>query len=56
MRQRDHALKKSIKSGLALDKRTFQQLRNKVVKELRQAKAICLIDLINNAKGNSREV
>ncbi len=56
MRQRDHALKIAIKSGLAHDRRTFQHLRNKVVKELRKAKANFFIDLINDAKGNSREV
>lgn len=31
MKQRDYALKTAIKSGLAHHRRTFQQLRNKVV-------------------------
>ncbi len=56
MKQRYHALKIALKSGLAHDRRTFQHLRNKVVKELRKAKANFFIDLINDAKGNSREV
>ncbi len=56
MRQRDRALKIALKSGLAHDRRIFQHLHNKVVKELRKAKAKCFIDLINDAKGNSREV
>lgn len=56
MKQRDHALKIAIKSVLAHDRRTFQHLRNKVVNELRKAKAHFFIDLINDAKRNSREV
>ncbi len=51
-----NALKIALKSGLAHDRRTFQHLRNKVVKELRKAKAKFITDLINDAKGNSREV
>ncbi len=54
MRQRDHALKIALKSGLAHNRRTFQHLRKKVVKELRKAKAKFFIDLINDAKRNSR--
>ncbi len=50
-----HALKIAIKSVLAHDRRTFQHLRNKVVKEFRKAKAIFFLDLTNDAKGNSRE-
>ncbi len=56
MRQRDRALKIALKSGLAHDRRIFQHLHNKVVKELRKAKAKIFIDLINDAKWNSREV
>ncbi len=51
-----HALKIAIKSVLAHNRRTFQHLRNKVVKELRKAKAIFFLDLTNDAMGNSRGV
>ncbi len=50
-----HALKIALKSVLAHDRRTFQHLRNKVVKELRKAKAIFFLDLTNDAKRKSRE-
>jgi len=53
MKQRDHALKIALKSELAHDRSC---LHNKVVKELRKAKAKFFIDLINDAKGNSRHV
>lgn len=46
MKQRDYALKTAVKSGLAHDRRTFQQLRNKVVRELRKSKANFLILLM----------
>lgn len=54
MKQRDFALKAALKSKLPHDKRTFQNLRNKVVKELRQAKANYFIKLIDDSKGNSK--
>ncbi len=44
-RQRDDALKIALKSRLAHDRRTFQHLRNTVVKELRKAKAKFLLTL-----------
>ena len=53
MKQRDLALKAALKSKLPHDKRKFQNLRNKVVKELRQAKANYFIKLIEDSKGNS---
>lgn len=55
MKQRDHTLKIALKSGLAHDKKTFQHLHNKVVNNLRKAKANVFIDLINDTKGNSRQ-
>ena len=55
MRQRDYALKTAIKSGLAQDRRIFQQLRNKVVRELRKSKENVFINIINDSKGNSRQ-
>ncbi len=45
----------ALKSVLAHDRRTFQHLRNKVVKEFRKAKAIFFLDLTNDAKRKSRE-
>ncbi len=54
MKQRDLALKAALKSKLPHDKRKFQDLRNKVVKELRQAKADYFIKLIDDSKGNSK--
>lgn len=54
MKQRDLALKAALKSKLPHDKRKFQYLRNKVVKELRQAKANYFIKLIEDSKGNSK--
>jgi len=45
MKQRDLALKAALKSKLPHE-RQFQNLRNKVVKELRQAKANYFIKLI----------
>lgn len=55
MKQWDHALKTAIKSGLAHHRRTFQQLRNKVVNELREGKAKFFIDIINDYKGHSKQ-
>ncbi len=54
MKQRDLALKAALKPKLPHDKRKFQDLRNKVVKELRQAKADYFIKLIDDSKGNSK--
>lgn len=55
MQQRYLTLKTALKSQLAQDKRTFQHLHNKVVTELRKEKANFFIDLINDAKENSRK-
>lgn len=49
MKQRDHALKIVLKSGLAHDRMTFQCLHNKAVKKF-------YINLINYAEGNSTQV
>lgn len=54
MKERDHALKIALKSNMEHDKRRFTTLRNKVTKELRQAKASLFIDIINEANGNSK--
>lgn len=39
MKQRDHALKLALRSKTEHEKHLFTTLRNKVVKELRKAKA-----------------
>lgn len=54
MKQRHFPLKATLKSGLPHDKRKFQELRNNVVNELRQAKADYFIKLINESKGKSK--
>lgn len=54
MKERDRALKTALKSKTEHDKRRFTTLRNKVTKELRQAKASLFINIINEAKGNCK--
>lgn len=50
MKKRDHLLKKAFKSGIDTDMRLFKDCRNKVVNELRKAKAHFFI---KQAKGNN---
>ena len=54
MKERDQALKIALKYKKENDKRRFTSLRNKVTKELRQAKAALFIGIINEANGNSK--
>uniref|UniRef100_A0A8C7CP59 Reverse transcriptase domain-containing protein n=1 Tax=Oncorhynchus kisutch TaxID=8019 RepID=A0A8C7CP59_ONCKI len=54
MKERDNALKIALKSKLEHDRRRFTMLRNKVMKEIRQAKANFFINIIGEAKGNSK--
>ena len=56
MRTRDAALKKYHKTGLTTDRLTYNQLRNKVIQQLRHAKATFYINLIKQAKGNSKQL
>lgn len=56
MRRRDYLLKKALKSNIENDMRLFRDYRNKVVKELRTAKANFFIDIIRQAKGNNHLV
>lgn len=56
MKKRDFALKTALKSGLRLDRLVFNSLQNKVVQELRKAKAQFFINIINEAKGNSKMI
>lgn len=52
MKERDHSLKLSIKLGH--NRHQFILLRNRVVKEIRKAKANFFITALNSARGNSK--
>ena len=53
MKNRDYLLKKVLKSGLDTDMRLFKNHRNRVVNELKKAKAYFFIDIIQQTKGNN---
>ena len=52
LKKRDAALKKSLKSSL--DRLIYKGLRNKVTMQLRKAKANFFLEVIKEAKGNSK--
>ena len=54
MKERDYALNIALRFKLDHDRRRFTMLRNKVMKEIRQAKANFFINIIGEAKGNSK--
>lgn len=54
MRERDSALKAALKSKLVTDRLKFVGIRNKVTKEIRKAKANFFLNVIDQAKGNSK--
>ncbi len=56
MKRRDHALKVWLKTKRISDRQIFTSLRNKVVKELRSAKANFFIKMISDARGNTKEI
>ena len=56
LKKRDHALKISLKTKRVNDRQTFTSLRNKVVKEIRFAKANFFINIISTARGNAKEI
>lgn len=56
MKQRDLALKKATKSKRDTDILIYKGLRNKVVNEIRLAKSRFYIQVLNEAKGNSKEI
>lgn len=56
MKQRDQALKMALRNNVEHEKRLFTTLRNKVVKELKKAKATFFINAISETKGNSKEI
>ena len=56
MKKRDLVLKNALKSGLRQDGLVFNTLRNKVVEELRKAKAKFFNNIINQAKGGCKMI
>ena len=56
MKTRYAALKKYYKSGLSTDRMIYNQFRNKVTQQLRHAKATFYLNLINQARGNSKQL
>lgn len=56
LKSRDQMLKKSLKSGLIIDRQNFTSARNKVTSALRKAKANFFLNIIESAKGNSKKV
>lgn len=54
MKDRDNALKKAIKSKLSCERQKFASLRNRVIRQLRKAKADFFITIIKNCHGNSK--
>ena len=56
MKSRDAALKKAIKTKRDTDTLDYKGLRNKVFKELRLAKSRFHLQLLSEAKGNSKEI
>uniref|UniRef100_A0AAR2J957 Reverse transcriptase domain-containing protein n=1 Tax=Pygocentrus nattereri TaxID=42514 RepID=A0AAR2J957_PYGNA len=56
MKERDFALKRTLKTGLNNDRLIFTSLRNKVVRNIRKAKAEFFIKIIDNARGNGKMI
>ena len=54
MKKKDASLKKAFKSGLDTDRLTYKGLRNKVIMQLRKAKAHFFLEIIREAKWNSK--
>lgn len=50
MKERDSALKRSLKTKLYSDRHRFTSLRNQVIKVIRKAKANFFITVINEGK------
>lgn len=55
-RERDLALRKALQAKQIHDKRNYTTLRNKVIKELRLAKATLFINKIREGKGNCKVI
>ena len=54
IKSRDQLLKQSLKSRLSTDRQKCTHARNKVTQTIRQAKANFFINIIEGAKGNSK--
>ena len=52
--KKNASLKKAFKSGLDTDRLTYKGLRNKVIMQLRKAKAHFFLEIIREAKWNSK--
>lgn len=52
MKSRDAALRKAIKTRRDTDMLIYKGLRNKVILELRLAKSLFYLNILNEAKGN----
>lgn len=52
--ERDATLKAAIKSKLTTDRSKIMVLRNKVTREIRKGKANFFVNIIDQAKGNSK--
>ncbi len=56
MKERDRALQIFLKTKLTTDRYIFTSLRNRVIKNIRVAKANFFISLIGEAKGNHKQI
>ena len=56
IKERDNALKHSLKSKSPTDRHIFVSIRNKVIKEIRAAKSNFFVYLIHDAKGNHKQI
>lgn len=56
IKKRDASLKRFLKSGLITDHLIYKSLRNKVIMQLRKAKASFFLEIIREAKGNSKQL
>lgn len=54
MKSREAALRKAIKTRRDTDMLIYKGLRNKVIQELREAKSHFYLNILNEAKGNSK--
>lgn len=56
MKERDNALRHSLKSNVVTDRHIFVSLRNRVTKEIRAAKSKFFVNLIHESKGNHKQI
>lgn len=56
MKERDQALRTFLKTKLTTDRYMFTSIRNRVIKDIRVAKANFFVNLIGEAKGNHKQI